>query len=269
MELQVYVSKKGTKVVSATNLHQVLQLQDHHYAVNVKNWLMDLYEFRDGIRRPLKMQDYAPRKVPGNTILKDYYLTIELAKHIVLASKSKAKLKYAKWLHSLEDEPQQGELLSKEQVCHIIELTKAMGMVSCQEAAEKRHLKVYEQRNGGDAANWWKHRAEMLGYSTESLREKLRREGKKIRGKSQRQMLMQLDPYEMIRAGVIDLFMAMGKSEHYARSMGELAKSFARELQVEVFDDRNGALLFTPQTDDRLVSELRAFEQAGMLSVWS
>jgi phage anti-repressor protein len=269
MELQVYVSKKGTKVVSATNLHQALQLADHHYPSNVKSWLLDLYEFRDGIRRPVRMQDYAPRKVPGNTILKDYYLTIEMAKLIVLASKSKAKLKYAKWLHAMEDEPQQGELLSKEQVCHIIELAKAMGMVSCQEAAEKRHLKIYEQRNGGDAVNWWKYRAGMLGYSTESLREKLRLQGKKVRGKTQRQMLMLLDPYEMIRTGVIDLFMGMGKSEHYARSMGDLAKSFARELKLEVFDDRNGALLFAPKTDDRLVSEIKAFEQAGRLSAWS
>lgn len=256
-------------MVSATNLHQALQLPDHHYAVTVKNWLTDIYEFRDGIRRPVKMQDFAPRNVPGNTILKDYYLTVELAKLITLNSKSKAKLKYAKWLFSMEDEPEHTDRLSKEQVYHVLELAKAMGMVSCQEAAEKRHLKIYEQRNGGDATNWWKHRAQVLGYSAESLRQRLYAQGKKSRGKTQRHLLMQLDPYELIRTGVIDLFMAMGKNEHFARSMGDLAKTFARELKVEVFDDRSEALLFAPNANDRLVNELKAFEHAGRLSVWS
>lgn len=268
MELQVYVSKKGTKVVAAINLHQVLQLPDHHYAANVKSWLTDVYDFRDGIRRPVRMQDFAPRNAPGNTIVKDYYLTVELAKLITLHSKSKAKLKFAKWLHALESEPEQAGGLNKDQVLHVLELAKAMGMVSCQEAAEKRHLQVYEQRNG-DAANWWKHRAEVLGYSAESLREKLNAMGKKARGKTQRHMLMQLDPYELIRTGVIDLFMAMGKSERYARNMGDLAKAFARELKVEVFDDRSESLLFAPNANDRLVNELKAFEHAGRLSVWS
>ncbi|MCB0568576.1 MAG: hypothetical protein KDC66_02380 [Phaeodactylibacter sp.] len=268
MELQVYVSKKGTKVVAATNLHQALELADHHYAANVKSWLTDIYAFKDGIRRPVKMQDYAPRNTPGNTLLKDYYFTVEMAKLIALHSKSKAKLKHAKWMYALEDEPEQANGLNKDQILHILELAKAMGMVSCQEAAEKRHLQVYEQRNGG-ATNWWKYRADVMGYSADSLREKLLVQGKKARGKTQRHMLMQLDPYELIRTGVIDLFMAMGKNVRYARSMGDLAKAFARELKVEVFDDRSEALLFAPNANDQLVNELKAFEHAGRLSVWS
>ena len=35
-------------------------------------------------------------------------------------------------------------------------------------------------------------------------------------------MLMQVDKYEMIRTGVIDLFIAMGKTERYARNLGDL-----------------------------------------------
>ncbi len=268
MVLQVYISKKGTKVVAATQLHQVLQLPDHHYAVNVKRWLTDVYEFKDGIRKPLKMQDFANRNVKESSIVKDYYLSVELAKLITLNSKSKVKQKYAKYLFSLEDQVDNGELLTKEQVMNVLELAKAMGMVSCQEAAEKSHLKVYETRNGGSGSNWWKHRAEVMGYSVEKLRRKLEQMGKNVRGKTQRQMLMQVDKYEMVRTGVIDLFMAMGKSERYARNLGDLAKAIAKELNMEIFDDRREASLFSPHANDQLVNELKSFEQNGRLSVW-
>ncbi len=267
MDLQVYVSKKGTKVVAATALHQALQLADHHYATNVKHWLRDVYNFSDDIRRPEKLRDFAPRKTPGNPILKDYYLSVELAKLIALSSKSKVKLKYAKWLSHLEAEEEQAGQISKEQVLKVLELTKAMSLISCQEAAEKNHLKVYEARNGGQSGNWWKYRAEILGYSAAQLRRRLAKTGKSAEGKTQRQMLMQLDRYELVRTAIIDLFMAMGKTGTYARSMGDLAKQFAQELDMDVFDDRAGAAsLFAPNANDRLVNELRAFKPERALS---
>jgi phage anti-repressor protein len=263
MDLPIYISKKGTKVVAATELHQALQLTDHHYATNVKRWITDIYEFRDDIRRPEKLRDFANRKAKGNPILKDYYLTVELAKLICLSSKSKVKLKYAKLLSHAETEEAESNTarLNEEDVMKVLELTKAMSMVSCQEAAEKSHLKVYEARNGGQTANWWKYRAEVLGYSATGLRRKLMAMGKPAQGKTQRQMLLQLDAYELIRTAVIDQFMAMGKTRAFACSMGDLAKRFAKELRIEVQDDREGmASLFAPRANDRLVREIRSFE---------
>ena len=114
MELQVLVSKKGTKVVTATNLHQVLQLADHHYAANVKKWLTDIYEFKDDIRKPIAMRDFAKRQLRDNHVLKDYYISVELAKLITLSSKSKVKQKYAKWLYLQEDKVEDADLISKD-----------------------------------------------------------------------------------------------------------------------------------------------------------
>lgn len=267
-DLQILISKKGTKVVTATNLYMALQLPSQHYTANIKKWLTDIYEFKDGIRRPIRMQDYAHRPVKDNPILKDYYLSVELAKLITLNSKSKVKQKYAKWLFSLEDKVENAELLTKDQVLAILELAKAMGLLSCQEACERRHLEVYEERNGGQANNWWKHRSQVLGYNGKKLREKLNGKGKKAGGKSQRQMLMQLDKYEMVRAGVIDLFMAMGKSERYARNLGDLAKILAREMQIDIYDDRDSELDFGPKVDSKLVEEVKKFETGGVLSHW-
>ena len=97
MELEVLESKHGTKVVTASNLHQVLGLPAHHYSANARKWMKDLYEFRDGIRRPRALRDYAKRPRPGEPI-EDFYLTLELAKLIALRTNSKDKLKCARLL---------------------------------------------------------------------------------------------------------------------------------------------------------------------------
>lgn len=266
MDLQILVSKKGTKVVTATNLHQALQLLDHHYATNVRKWLQDVYEFADGVRKPAKMQDYAPRKQKNSALIDDYYLSLELAKLIALRSNSKVKAKYAKWLLAQDDPGEQAEQFDKEQVMAVLDLVRAMCSVSYQERCERRHQKVYEERNGGSATYWWKHRAEVMGYSTQELRELAQNSGKTFSGKTQRQILMQIDPYEMIRMGVIDLFMAMGKSEPYARTMGDLAKTLAAELRVEIYDDRETNNLFAPAANAEPVHKIQKIEEALRMS---
>ena len=97
-QLEILISKKGTKVVTASNLHQVLGLPAAQYAANVRRWLKDFYEFADGgIRKPQVMRDHARRPRPGEP-LEDYYLTLELAKLIALRTTSKVKLKYVRLL---------------------------------------------------------------------------------------------------------------------------------------------------------------------------
>lgn len=268
MNLQILTSKKGTKVVTASNLHAVLQLANHHFAMNIKKWLDDVYEFRDGIRKPEKMRDFARRKINENPILDDYYLSVELAKLITLNSRSKVKQKYAKWLFSIEDKVENAELLTYDQVVAVIELTKTLGLVSCQEACEQQHLKVYEDRNGGNASNWWSYRASILDYSIDRLKEKMTTTGTSVKGKSTRKLLMKTDKYEMIRTGVIDLFMAMGKSDRFSRNLGDLAKLFAKELHVDIFDDRGALPAFAPEVNREIVEQVKHLEKNGILGVW-
>ncbi len=105
MELEVLLSKQGTKVVIASNLYQVLQLSSTQYGTQLRKWMKDLYEFRDGIRRPQPLRDYARRPRPGEPI-EDFYLTLELAKLIALRTNSKYKLKYARLLDVIEQNGQ-------------------------------------------------------------------------------------------------------------------------------------------------------------------
>lgn len=97
MKLEILESKKGTKVVVASNLHAALKLPVRQYGALVRKWLRDVYEFPDGIRRPQIYRDFAKRPRPGEP-LEDFYLTLELAKLIALRTNSKDKLKYARLL---------------------------------------------------------------------------------------------------------------------------------------------------------------------------
>ncbi|MEM8526748.1 MAG: hypothetical protein AAGG68_19060 [Bacteroidota bacterium] len=268
MNLQILVSKKGTKVVTATNLYVALELPTQHFEKEVKKWITDIYEFDDGIRRPVRMKDYAPRTIPKDLIHQDYYISIEFAKLITLNSKSKVKLKYAKQLFSLEEKHGERGVITKEQALSIIELTKAMGLMSCQEASEQQHRKTFEAMNGETEDNWWKHRIELLGYSVEQLKERLKEKGKEVRGKSLRTLLLELDKHEVIRSGIIDLFMAMGKTERYARTMGDLAKRIAKELSLEVHDDRSAGSLFAPSVNPQVIQEVKNLDKGQYLSVW-
>lgn len=272
MDIQILVSKKGTKVVKASNLYVVLGLANKHYAANLRRWLNDVYEFKDGIRKPSSMKDYARRpkqtKDDRDLLVDDYYLSVEFAKLITLGTKSKSKLKYATFLADMEDKTENDNLLNIDQVMAVLELSKVMGLVSCQAAAEQKHLEMYEQRNNGSAANWWTFRSKILGYSTDKLKDKMKRIGKSGTGKTQRQMLMQIDKYEMVRTAVVDLFMGMGKSANYAQNIGRLAKSFAKELNVEIFDDRDVALPFSPRLNNELAAEVKQMKKGSYLQLW-
>lgn len=272
MDLQILISKKGTRVVKASSLYLALELTNKQYSTNLRRWLNDVYQFQDGIRKPIKMKDYAPRQKRGHgtfdELIKDYYLSVELAKLIALASKSKIKKEVATFLYNSNIKPPEETTLNIEQVMAVLELSKVMGLVSCQTAAEKKHLEKYGRQNKGDTSNWMKFRYNAFGYSSKTLREKMEEVGKNAKGKTQRQMLMQLDKYEMVKTGVVDLFMALGKTQQYAKSLGELAKVFAQELNVDIYDDRGSTLPLMPQLNKELAKEVKQLKKGRYLQLW-
>jgi len=97
MDLQVFESKKGTKVVTASGLYSALKLPVRQYSTLVRRWIRDIYEFPDGMRKPQPYRDYAKRPRPGEPV-EDFFITLELAKLIALRTNSKQKLKYARLL---------------------------------------------------------------------------------------------------------------------------------------------------------------------------
>ena len=209
MNLQILVSKKGTQVVTASNLHDALCLPKHKYNTNIRKWLTDFYNFKGEIRKPVELKDYSKRNLELSK-RKDFYLSIELAKLITLNAESSVKQQYAKWLMSIDLNEDKVESFSKDQIIAAMELTKAMGLISCQKSVEQHHLQAYEATYG-QPYRWWEYRANLLGYSVEELKSKMKQVGKNYKGKSILQMLMVVDKYEIIRMAVIDLFLALGK----------------------------------------------------------
>jgi len=266
MNIQILVSKKGTQVVTATNLHDVLDLPLHKYNSNIKKWLADVYAFEDDVREPVIMNDYALRNTKGKR--EDYYFSLEFAKLVTLSSNSQVKQELAKYFLNLEGKTSKDELLTKDQVLAVLELTKVMGLISCQKSAEKQHQNRFTEAQG-KAYEWWNYRANLLGYSVKELKDKMQQVGQTYKGKNLLQMLMHLDKYEIIRMAVIDLFLALGKGEKYAKNMGDLAKVFANEMKVEIWDDRKSDLQFTHNVNMELVNEVKSFQNEGQtLDLW-
>ena len=240
MKLEVLISRKGTKVVRATNLHAALQLPNDQYGKNIRKWLKEIYGFKDGIRTPAPMVDFA-KKQTDNPVVEDYFLTIELAKLISLNSNSKVKRKFANQLSELdEEESHPDEAISPEEILEVIAIAKKMGSISCQAECERKHLERYKSENG-TTANWWKYRENVLGYSSSFWKEGTLSNKELAKGRSLREILFINDKYETVRAGVFDYYMSIGKSEVEARRLADLAKVFASELGLEVWDDRSPA----------------------------
>ena len=270
MELQLLVSKKGTQVVTATNLHAALKLPAHKYNKNVEHWLKDVYAFQDDIRKPQELKDFAV-KTMQHSKLKDYYISLEMARLITLSSDSPVKQMCAKLILSHEQKGKKAEVaterLTKDQVLAVIELTKVMGLISCQKSVEKEHQRSFGANS--NAYKWWQYRAGLLGYSVQELKEKMEEVGNNYKNQTVLKMLFKLDKYEIIRMAVIDLFVALGKPKEYAKDMGDLAKAFAREMKVEIWDDRKASLpLYSPEVNLGLVNDIKDMNRNGLLSLW-
>jgi hypothetical protein len=81
--------------------------------------------------------------------------------------------------------------------------------------------------------------------------------------------LLVIDKYEMIRTGVIDLLMAAGKSESYAKHLGDLAKLFAEEMQVSIYNDQKAeSLSLAPTVNPRLVERIRSHQPVQAYQLW-
>ena len=89
-------------------------------------------------------------------------------------------------------------------------------------------------------------------------------QGKKHKGKTQRQMLLHLNNKpEMIRTAVIDLFIASGRNEAHAKKLGDMAKLFALEMQLDIFDDKASGNLFASSINTEMLTEMKNYRHAG------
>lgn len=168
----------------------------------------------------------------GGRPMIDYYLTRDAALSVIAMSRGKKAKEVRIMLINAFTEKQTGLLLNADQVAALTDVVKAMTLVSVQKQALDKHFVLFNKPK-----EWWKYRADLLGYSPESLKTALQQINKAY--KSQKQALIHIDPSEIIRTGVIDLLIALGRDKEYALNVAEFAKIIAQKTGFcyKIWDD--------------------------------
>ena len=137
-----------------------------------------------------------------------------------------------KELIKLSEQKDTGLLFSPPQIEALMDLSRAMTLISIQKDMEKQHYALYN-----DKYTWYQYRAALLCYNTSDVIHAMRKVNKKYH--SIRASLIKLDANELIRHGVIDFMIAYGKSKEYATNVGNLCKSMAEKMKLGniIWDD--------------------------------
>jgi phage anti-repressor protein len=179
-----------------------------------------------------------------------YLLTRDSAISITVMSGGKFASSLRKEIIELYTQTETGKHFSSEQINFMLELVPVMGLFSIQDISEKKHFDFHNNKY-----DWWDYRAKVLGYGTEQL--KLEVEKLNHKYKSQKQALLHVDKYELIRIGVIDLFIALGKSVEYACNVANLCKNIAEKTGANIWNDYNTSINFSTKHNKRLESAIK------------
>jgi phage anti-repressor protein len=179
-------------------------------------------------------KDFTPIKgeSTGGRPTIDYLLVRDAALTVIMMSGGQYASQLRKTVIELYNQHNTGLAFNVHQIEALIDLSKAMTLVSIQKHVEKKHFTLYNHPE-----TWWDYRAGLLGYSKNSLIEAMREVNKKHH--SIKTSLIQLDADELIRTGVIDLMCAIGKTNEYAVNVGNLCKSIASKMKLRnmIWDD--------------------------------
>jgi anti-repressor protein len=255
--IEIHKSKKGTPFVIASDLHRELEIGtplaiwfprmiEYGFTENI-----DYYQFNINVKL----------EQGGNTVRYDWSVHIEMAKHIAMIQRSTRGKALREYFLDLERKRNQGELLTREQIIALIEITNVLGLFSMQEYLHDEHFNVFTLTNKPN--EWWAHRAWIFGFSAKDLREMVEALGKKYR--NQQQALFHIDKFELVRIATVDLFMAMGKSQEYALNIGRTAEDLSKTMGIEIYDDRDLPLNFTTERQKNMIDQIKNRRQKETL----
>lgn len=219
------VKKENQLLVSARDLHTQLGIKR-----KFTNWIeysierAELEEDKDFITFLLQSTGGRPSK--------EYQLTKDAALSVIMMSGGKLANSLRKTVIDLYNQHDTGLAFSSTQIMALMELSKAMTLISIQRDVERKHYALFSP-----TGKWAERRAGILGYSKETMIEAMKAVNKKY--KSIRASLLHLDAAELIRMGVIDFMIIMGKTEEYATNVGNLCKTMAKEMELDtiIWDD--------------------------------
>lgn len=231
------IKNENRNLISAKELYSELGIKRDY-----STWIKQSIE-----RAELEVhKDFTPIKgeSTGGRPTIDYLLVRDSALTVVMMSGGKFASKLRKQVIELYNQHDTGLAFTAQQIEALMDLSRAMTLVSIQKEVEKKHFAIYN-----DKYTWYQYRAALLGYSTNDVIKAMQRVNKKHH--SIRASLVQLDANELIRTGVIDFMIAMGKTNEYALNVGNLCKSMAMKMKLGniIWDDTKENPLKINQTE--------------------
>ncbi len=245
--IQIHKTQRGNDAVLASELHRQLGVK-----TPLRNWMPRMIEY--GFEDSKDFYRLSKNVRSANGMLKqnfDWVLTIHTAKEIAMIQRTPQGKAIRNYLIQLENKVSDGQLLTPEQSAALLDLVSVMGFASVRKYCERMHFDKWEQ-----PSTWWQHRAKILGYSARELKTKCEAIGKRY--KNRQQALIHIDPLELIKVAVIDLFIGLGKSETYAQNIGHAAKLFAQKIPPVFDNDLNGGFDFKTQQQKHIISNIQS-----------
>jgi hypothetical protein len=86
-----------------------------------------------------------------------------------------------------------------------------------------------------------------------------------IKYHNQKQAIYNTDRFDLIRIGVGDLFLAMGKSKAYAKNVGNIAKKMAKEIKPEIYNDLGASIDFKSTEEKRIITDLKNYKKESII----
>lgn len=254
--IPVYYSKKGTPYVHASDLHRMLEIE-----TPLRKWFPRMIEYGFSENQDFSQVDKKVHLEQGGyTLQKDWFVTVEMAKNIAMIQRSPKGKAIREYLLGLDKKVEEGMLLTHAQVAALFDICKVMGFFSVQVFFETEHFNNAFQ---GKHNRWWDARARLFGYTAADLKEMMQAIGKKYI--NQRQAIRNIDKYELIKIGVYDMFLAMGKSQQFAINVSQFAKSIAEEIKPEIYDDRNMSIEFKSPEQLDIIEDIKSYKTSSTL----
>ncbi|MEA5425059.1 antA/AntB antirepressor family protein [Arcicella lustrica] len=254
--INIQYSNKGTPYVMASELYNILGIE-----MPLGEWFPSILEYgfvENEEYSLLKIEITLPNGIP--TFQDDWAVRLDMAKHIAMIQKTETGKQIRQYLIDLDKQITNGAYLSHVQMSALFDLCEILGYFTVQETAEQQHFNYFIQEN--DKKNWWKYRADVLGFSKEDLEIVLTELGKKY--KNQRQALYHYDRYELIKVAVVDLLMAMGRTKEYATNVSKFAKGIAERVKPSIYDDSKMSIDFKSNKQKEIINNLKT-GKSGLL----
>lgn len=242
----IYYSPKGTPYVRASELYSKLKV-----TAPIDKWFQEMIDY--GFVEKIDYSCHHKRFVHEghNFITFEWFLQLDMAKHISMMQKTELGKSLREYLTFLDKRVQDGKLLSHEQVKALFEICKILGYFTVQKYLEREHYDFFNKPR-----EWWKYRAKLLGYGKSDLEEMVKAIG--LRYENERQALFHIDRHELIRVATIDLFIAMGKGEDYAKNVARFVESIAEQINPLIYDDTKMSLNFKSKMELETIQQLKS-----------